>query len=136
MRVMVLVKATSDSERGDLPAAAMLEAMGKFNDSLRAAGILGDVADGLKPSSAGKRVAFDGSVIYSLSLKSWRMVNTLTLSFLGSTARIWTSVRSRAPTDSNQPLITRRRTAVGSSASREATSPPSVVTAADARASP
>ena len=60
MRVMVLVKATKDSERGDLPAAAMLEAMGKFNDELRAAGILGDVADGLKPSSAGKRVAFDG----------------------------------------------------------------------------
>jgi len=47
MRVMVLVKATKDSERGDLPAAAMLEAMGKFNDELRAAGILGDVADGL-----------------------------------------------------------------------------------------
>jgi hypothetical protein len=60
MRVMVLVKATKDSERGDLPAAAMLEAMGKFNDELRAAGILGDAADGLKPSSAGKRVAFDG----------------------------------------------------------------------------
>ena len=60
MRVMVLVKATVDSERGDLPEPAMLEAMGKFNEELTKAGILGGVADGLKPSSAGKRVAFDG----------------------------------------------------------------------------
>ena len=60
MRVMVLVKATVDSERGDLPEPAMLEAMGKFNDDLQAAGILRE-ADGLKPSSHGKRVAFDGA---------------------------------------------------------------------------
>jgi hypothetical protein len=62
MRVMVLVKATEDSEKGFFPTAetnAMMEAMGKFNDELRDAGILRD-ADGLKPSSAGKRVAFDG----------------------------------------------------------------------------
>ena len=63
MRVMVLVKATEDSEKGFVPTAetqAMMEAMGKFNDELREAGILRD-ADGLKPSSAGKRVAFDGT---------------------------------------------------------------------------
>jgi hypothetical protein len=63
MRVMVLVKATEDSEKGFVPTAetqAMMEAMGKFNDELRDAGILRD-ADGLKPSSAGKRVAFDGT---------------------------------------------------------------------------
>jgi hypothetical protein len=60
MRVMVLVKATGDSERGDLPSAELLEAMGKFNEELTKAGILKD-ADGLKPSSAGKRVAFDGA---------------------------------------------------------------------------
>jgi len=63
MRVMVLVKATEDSEKGFFPTAettAMMEAMGKFNDELREAGILRD-ADGLKPSSAGKRVAFDGA---------------------------------------------------------------------------
>ena len=62
MRVMVLVKATEDSEKGFVPTAetnAMMEAMGKFNDELRDAGILRD-ADGLKPSSSGKRVAFDG----------------------------------------------------------------------------
>ena len=60
MRVMVFVKATEESEAGQMPHKEMFEAMGKFNDELRAAGILRE-ADGLKPSSAGKRVAFDGS---------------------------------------------------------------------------
>jgi hypothetical protein len=60
MRVMVLVKATDDSEKGLLPTTELLEAMGRFNDELRKAGILRD-ADGLKPSSQGKRVAFNGS---------------------------------------------------------------------------
>ncbi len=63
MRVMVLVKATEDSERGFVPTdetRAMMEAMGRFNDDLAEAGIL-VAGDGLKPSSAGKRVAFDGA---------------------------------------------------------------------------
>ena len=63
MRVMVLVKATKDSEKGFEPTAetkAMMEAMGRFNDELEKAGIL-RAADGLKPSSHGKRVAFDGA---------------------------------------------------------------------------
>jgi hypothetical protein len=59
MRVMVLVKATEDSEKGILPTPALLEAMGRFNEELRQAGIL-RAADGLKPSSEGKRIAFDG----------------------------------------------------------------------------
>lgn len=62
MRVMVLVKATEDSEQGFVPTPenlAMLEAMGKFNDELIAAGVM-RTGDGLKPSSEGKRVAFDG----------------------------------------------------------------------------
>ncbi len=62
MRVMVFVKATEDSERGLFPAedmGAMLEAMGKFNEALVDAGIM-QSGDGLKPSSEGKRVAFDG----------------------------------------------------------------------------
>ena len=62
MRVMVLVKATEDSEKGFVltpeTKAAMAE-MGRFNDALRDAGIL-VIADGLTPSSQGKRVAFDG----------------------------------------------------------------------------
>jgi hypothetical protein len=60
MRVMVLVKATGDSEQGILPTTELLEAMGRFNEELQKAGIL-LAADGLKPSSQGKRVAFDGS---------------------------------------------------------------------------
>src|ERR1700721_1259038 len=59
MRVIVFVKATDDSEKGVLPTTELLEAMGRFNDELRNAGIM-RVADGLKPSSQGKRIAFDG----------------------------------------------------------------------------
>ena len=62
MRVMVLVKATDDSERGYFPTTetmAAMQAMGRFNDELRDAGIL-IMADGLQPSFLGKRIAFDG----------------------------------------------------------------------------
>jgi hypothetical protein len=59
MRVMVFVKATEDSEKGALPEPAMLKAMGKFNQELIDAGVM-TAGDGLKPSSQGKRVAFDG----------------------------------------------------------------------------
>lgn len=69
MRVMVLVKATKQSEAG-LPLAEefseMLAAMGKFNEELVKAGVL-LAADGLKPSSEGKRVRISGpqrTVIY------------------------------------------------------------------------
>ena len=63
MRVMVFVKATEDSEQGFFPTdwtTGMLEAMGRFNDELRKAGIL-LAADGLMPSTHGKRVAFNGA---------------------------------------------------------------------------
>ncbi len=59
MRVMVIVKATKDSEVGMMPETGMLEAMGKFNEELVNAGVMLD-GDGLKPSKLGKRVAFDG----------------------------------------------------------------------------
>lgn len=59
MRVMVLVKATNDSEAGIMPSTDLLEAMGKFNEQLVDAGIL-LAGDGLHPSARGKRVAFDG----------------------------------------------------------------------------
>lgn len=60
MRVMVLVKATQDSEAGVLPTAELLAAMGAFNDELVKAGILVD-GDGLKPSRHGRRMVFDGA---------------------------------------------------------------------------
>lgn len=59
MRVMVMVKATTDSEAGLMPDTEMFEAMGKFNEELVDAGIM-QSGDGLKPSSQGKRIAFDG----------------------------------------------------------------------------
>ena len=65
MRVLVLVKATEDSEKGFILTTEMknsMEAMGKFNEELVKAGIMqADDCDGLKPSSVGKRVAFNGS---------------------------------------------------------------------------
>ena len=59
MRIMGLVKATKDSEEGVMPSTELLEAMGKYNEELIEAGIM-QAGDGLKPSSEGKRVAFDG----------------------------------------------------------------------------
>ena len=62
MRVMVLVKATKDSEKGfemTPENRKLLEEMGKFNEELIKAGIL-RAGDGLRPSKDGKRVAFDG----------------------------------------------------------------------------
>jgi hypothetical protein len=60
MRVMVLVKATKDSEAGHMPSTEMFEAMGKFNEDLVNAGIM-QAGEGLKPSSQGKRIAFNGA---------------------------------------------------------------------------
>lgn len=60
MRVIVLVKATEDSEAGIMPSNALLEAMGRYNEELVEAGIMLG-GEGLKPSSQAKRVAFDGA---------------------------------------------------------------------------
>ena len=60
MKVMVLVKATADSEAGVMPSEALLAAMGQFNEELVRAGVL-LAADGLKPSAFGKRVKFSGA---------------------------------------------------------------------------
>ena len=60
MRVMVMVKATEDSETGVPPEPEMFEAMGRFNEELVNAGVL-LAADGLTPSSKGKRIAVDGT---------------------------------------------------------------------------
>ena len=57
MRVMVLVKASANSEAGVMPDTALLEAMGKFNEELVEAGIM-QAGEGLHPSRRGKRVRF------------------------------------------------------------------------------
>lgn len=60
MRVMVIVKATKNSEAGVMPSAELLTAMGQYNEALVKAGIMLS-GDGLHPSSKGKRVRFSGS---------------------------------------------------------------------------
>src|SRR2546421_3320825 len=59
MKVMVLVKATKDSEAGALPSEQLLTEMGKYNEELVKAGVL-LAAEGLHPSSKGVRVRFSG----------------------------------------------------------------------------
>jgi hypothetical protein len=59
MRVMVIVKATKDSEAGVMPSEALLKAMGDFNDELVKAGVM-LAGEGLHPSGKGKRVRFAG----------------------------------------------------------------------------
>ena len=59
MRVMVMVKATKESEAGILPSEQLLAAMGKFNEELAKAGIM-LAGEGLQPSSKGARVRFSG----------------------------------------------------------------------------
>ena len=59
MRVMVMVKATAESEAGQMPGTELFEAMGRYNEELVKAGIMLG-GDGLKPSSKGVRVRFSG----------------------------------------------------------------------------
>ena len=59
MKVMVLVKASADSEAGVMPTAALLTAMMQFNEELVKAGVM-LAAEGLHPSIRGKRVRFSG----------------------------------------------------------------------------
>lgn len=60
MRVMVIVKATRESEAGEMPGTELLAAMGRYNEELVKAGIMVG-GDGLHPSSRGKRVLFSGT---------------------------------------------------------------------------
>lgn len=59
MRVMVIVKATKNSEAGVMPSEELLTQMGAFNEELVKAGVM-LAGDGLHPSSKGKRVRFAG----------------------------------------------------------------------------
>ena len=59
MRVMVIVKASPESEQGQMPTEQLIAEMARFNDQLLQAGVL-QAADGLHPSSKGRRVRFAG----------------------------------------------------------------------------
>lgn len=60
MKFMIIVKATADSEAGNLPSAELLTAMGKYNEELVNAGVM-LAGEGLQPSSKGARVRFSGA---------------------------------------------------------------------------
>jgi hypothetical protein len=60
MRVMVLIKAAEESERGEMPSQELLTAMTTYNEELVKAGIM-LAGDGLHPSSKGVRVVFAGN---------------------------------------------------------------------------
>jgi hypothetical protein len=60
MRVMVFVKASKESEAGQMPTTELLTEMGRYNEQLVKAGIM-QVGEGLHPSSRGKRVRFSGA---------------------------------------------------------------------------
>ena len=60
MRVMVLIKATAESEANVMPSERLLTEMGKYNEALVKAGVM-LAGEGLHPSSQGKRVIFDGA---------------------------------------------------------------------------
>jgi hypothetical protein len=60
VRVMVIVKASKESEAGQMPTEALLTEMGKFNEELVKAGVM-LAGEGLQPSARGKRVRFSGS---------------------------------------------------------------------------
>jgi hypothetical protein len=60
MRVMVLIKATEESEAGVMPSEELLTAMGNYNEELVKAGVM-LAGEGLQPSAHGKRVKFTGN---------------------------------------------------------------------------
>jgi hypothetical protein len=59
MRVVVLVKASPESEEGQMPSTEALAEMGKYNEELVKAGVM-LAGEGLAPSLRSKRVAFSG----------------------------------------------------------------------------
>ena len=59
MKVMVIVKATAESEAGEMPTTELLTAMGRYNEELVNAGVMVG-GDGLRPTSKGARIAFTG----------------------------------------------------------------------------
>lgn len=60
MRVMVFVKASKESEAGEMPSMDLIDRMTKYNEELVNAGVL-QAGEGLHPSSKGKRIRFSGT---------------------------------------------------------------------------
>ena len=60
MRFMVMIRATAQSEAGEMPGEDLLTEMGRFNEALVEAGVI-LAGEGLQPSAKGARVRFSGS---------------------------------------------------------------------------
>ena len=102
MRVMVMVKATKNSEAGVMPDEKLLADMGKFNEELMKAGVMLE-GEGLHPSSRGTRVIFSGgkkTVVDGPFAEAREMVGGFLLHAFSFSMREWTlkivpEVRSR-----------------------------------------
>jgi len=96
MRFLVMVKATDDSEAGELPSTEGLKEMGRYNEELVKAGILLAV-HGLHPSSKGARVRFEGddrTVIDGPFAETKELVAGF---WIGRSSRPTTSATTRRP---------------------------------------
>ena len=102
MRVMVIVKASTQSEAGQMPSPQLLADMGKFNEELIAAGVMLD-GGGLHPTSKGARVQFSGK---ERVVTSGPFGNT---SELVSGYWIWKVTRSTTPSIGSSVVQTRCR---------------------------
>src|SRR5690242_20332327 len=60
MRFMVIVKATKETEAGEMPSTEMLTAMGLFNEEMVKAGVM-QAGEGLHPTSKGARIKYSGA---------------------------------------------------------------------------
>ena len=65
MRFMVMIKATPQTEAGQMPGEDVLAAMGRYNEELANAGVLLG-GEGLQPSSKGARVRFEGACVIAM----------------------------------------------------------------------
>ena len=86
MRVMVIVKASKESEAGEMPSEKMLTDMGKYNEELVKAGVM-QAGEGLHPSSKGKRVRFSGATGRSSTARSPRRKSSSPGSGCGRSSR-------------------------------------------------
>ena len=118
MRVMVIVKATEDSEAGGMPPATLLADMGAFNQALIDAGIFVD-AGGVKESRKGARVAFSGKA-RTVAKGPFPNINELAAGY-----SIWRSRTSMRRSSGSNVVLTRcpgRRSSRSARCSRWGTS--------------
>jgi hypothetical protein len=91
MRVMMMVKADRNTEAGTLPTREHLAEMGKLMEDMAKAGVLLG-GDGLQPSARGKRIAFSGGKITSVTDGPFTETKELIAGFCIIQAKSWDEV--------------------------------------------